>query len=700
MLDLVIRNALLFDGTGCAPQTLSVGIRDGRIEVVAFRIEQPASREIDATGLWLTPGFIDIHTHYDLEVEVNPGLAESVRHGVTTVLMGNCSLSVACGDPADLANIFQRVETLPAELVERWLPQGKSWPTFRAYLEHLEHLPLGPNVAALLGHSALRVRVMGLERSVQGPAGSEEVAQMRRLAAEGIDAGFCGLSVDMVHWHKVSGVWAGRALPSHHADYDEYAALAEVCRERDAVFQVTPNPERSTSLWHILRLGAASPRRPPLRMTLLSALDLDTQPWLWRVYAPFLWVYNRLGGNNLRMQTLTEPFVIYSGGPITPLFEEFASGVELNNLRDASRRRALWRVPGFRERFEADWLRPGIKTFHRDFSRILIASVPGHDWAGKTIAEVASISHQRPIDVFMDLLESADEEFVWVASGANNRPGIRQKLMSLPYVLPGFTDAGAHCRNLAYYDGALSILRQAVQSGFMSPERAVQRVTGEPASWLNLDVGTIAPGRRADIVLIDPGALTRARPAPVCVKDPALGGAQRMVNRDPTSPIQAVFVGGTQLVGEGQPLPTLGRTKTGRLLARRSPLTGIDAVRQRYRNRIDDLHFDHGLTAYWDIFVMKHRVWPNVCLHVFAVFLMYGSGILAAISHNGWWLVGIFVSNAVGQYGHARFEPTHIDRRDAVFSWRAMFALTRLTGLVICGRYRSEIHRVESLLRL
>ncbi len=700
MLDLVIRNALVFDGMGHAPALLSVGIRDGRIALIGEQIDERAAREIDATGLWLTPGFIDIHTHYDLEVEVNPGLAESVRHGVTTVLMGNCSLSVACGDPADLASIFQRVETLPAELIESWLPHGKTWPSFKAYLEHVASLPLGPNVAALLGHSALRVGVMGLARSVAGPARAEEVAKMRRLAEEGIEAGFCGLSVDMVHWHKVSGAWAGRALPSHHADYDEYAALAEACRERDAVFQVTPNPERAVSVWNILKLGAATPWRPPLRMTLLSALDLDTQPWLWRLYAPLLWLYNRLGGNNLRMQTLTEPFTIFSGGPITPLFEEFASGVELNNLRAASARKDLWRSPGFRERFAADWLRPGRKTFHRDFSRILIASAPVQDWVQRTVSDVAASLGKRPVDLFMDLLESADEAFVWVASGANNRPSVRHNLMSQKYVLPGFTDAGAHCRNLAYYDGAISLIRQAVQSGFMSPERAISRVTGEPAAWLNVDAGVLAPGRRADIVLIDPSALAKARPDPVVVNDPSLGGALRMVNRDVSPPVRAVFIGGRQRVDEGQPLAVLGREKSGCLLMRRTPLSGLDAVRQRYRNRIDDLHFDHGLTAYWDVFVMKHRRWPNVWLHVLAVFMMYGSAVLGAATINYWWLLGIPVSNVLGQFGHACCEPTHVDRRDALFSWRAMFALTRLAALVVSGRYRSEIARVEALARV
>lgn len=649
--------------------------------------------------MWLAPGFVDIHTHYDVEVEVAPGLAESVRHGVTTVLMGNCSLSVACGPPRDLADVFQRVETLPPELIGQWLAESRDWHGLADYLRHLDRLPLGPNVAVLLGHSALRVEVMGLARSVSGPATREEIAEMRALADDGLAAGFCGVSVDMVHWHKVHGAWAGRALPSHHADCAEYAALADACRERDAVFQVTPNPEISRSAWNILRLGAGSWRRPPLRMTLLSALDLDTQPGLWRLYAPLLWLYNRVAGNNLRMQTLTEPFTIHSAGPITPLFEEFASGVELNNVRDRAVRTALWRSPGFRERFEADWTRPGVKTFHRDFSRIVIAAAPRDEWVGHTVAEAAAGIGRRPIDLFMDLLEEADEAFRWVASGANNRAEIRQRLMSHRHILPGFTDAGAHGRNLAYFDGAVSLLRQAVQTGFMTPERAIERVTGEPAAWLNLDAGVIAPGRRADLVLIDPDALRQPRSEPRLQPDPVLAGAPRMVNRGAYSPVRAVFVAGRQLVADGEPLPVLGREKAGRVLRPRSPIRGFDAVRRRYRDRIDDLCYDHGLAQYWDIFVMKHQRWPNVWLHVAAVFLMYGSTAATLATLNPWWLAGVPVSNLLGQFGHARFEPTHVDARDALFSWRAMAALTRLAVLVVAGRYGAELARVRALVR-
>ncbi|MDN3577046.1 amidohydrolase family protein [Chitinimonas viridis] len=696
MLDVLIRNALVFDGRGHAPQKLDVGILAGKISQLAPAISAPARQVVDADGLWLTPGFVDIHTHYDLEVEVAPGLSESVRHGVTTVLMGNCSLSVACGDPADLADIFQRVETLPRPLIQRWLAQAASWTSLDRYLDHLAQLPLGPNVAVLLGHSALRVKVMGLARSVSAHATPAEISAMRALADEGLAAGFCGLSVDMVHWHKVHGAWAGRALPSHHADYAEYAALADACRERDAVFQVTPNPERQQSVWHILRLGAGHWRRPPLRMTLLSALDIDTQPLLWRLYAPLLWCYNRLLGNNLRMQTLTEPFTLYSDGPITPLFEEFPSGVQLNNTDTPEQRRALWQTPGFKEQFAADWQRPGIKTFHRDFARILIVTAPQAAWQGQTVAAVAAELGMPAMALFIELLSEADTAFRWQASGANNRAGIRQQLMSQPYILPGFTDAGAHGANLAYFDGAVSLLRQAVQTGFMPVERAVARVTGEPAAWLNLDVGVLAIGKRADLALLDPAALAQARPEPLLEQADELGGMPRMVNREQTPPVRAVWVAGKPLLDQGKPLPALGREQAGQLLRPRTPIHGRTAVQQRYRDRISDLQYDHGLERYWDIFVMKHQSWPNIWLHVLAVILMYGSALIAVFSLNPWWLLGVPLSNLLGQFGHARFEPSHVDGRDALFSWRAMHALLKLAALALSGRYAAELARVQA----
>jgi N-acyl-D-aspartate/D-glutamate deacylase len=166
MLDLLIKNGLLFDGLASPPARCDLGIRDGRVAIISKQISSEAKQTIDASGLWVAPGFVDIHTHYDIELEIAPGLAESVRHGVTTIVMGNCSLSLAIGEPSTLADIFQRVETLPPELIQKWLASSVSWRTPRQYIDHLRQLPLGPNVAAMFGHSALRAHVMGLERSL------------------------------------------------------------------------------------------------------------------------------------------------------------------------------------------------------------------------------------------------------------------------------------------------------------------------------------------------------------------------------------------------------------------------------------------------------------------------------------------------------------------------------------------------------
>ncbi|HEV2665375.1 MAG TPA: amidohydrolase family protein, partial [Blastocatellia bacterium] len=146
MLDLIIKNGLVFDGLGSPPSRCDVGIKDGMIAVIAPRLALPAAETRDAAGLWVTPGFIDIHTHYDLELEVAPGLSESTRHGVTTVVIGNCSLSLAVGEPQTLADIFQRVETIPRALIQKWLKSSVSWRTPREYLDHLRRLRLGPNV--------------------------------------------------------------------------------------------------------------------------------------------------------------------------------------------------------------------------------------------------------------------------------------------------------------------------------------------------------------------------------------------------------------------------------------------------------------------------------------------------------------------------------------------------------------------------
>lgn len=690
MLDLVLKAGHVFDGLGSPPKVREIGIRDGRIVRIAKNMTESAGHTLDMAGKWVVPGFVDIHTHYDIELEVAPGLSESVRHGVTSVVIGNCSLSLTMGDPATLADIFLRVETLPEVLVRKWLDRSTGWESPAAYFQHLRTLPLGPNVAAMLGHSALRAKVMGLERSLHERATGDDLHAMRRLAEEALDAGCIGISVDMVHWHRMSGTFAGRSLPSHHAAYREFATLADVCRQRDAVFQVTPNPENWRSFVNILRLSPGL-FRPPLRNTILSALDMYEYPNLWRIFPIILFVFNRLLGSNIRFQTLTEPFTIYSDGPITPLFEEFEAGVRLNSCRTTQERKALWQDKEFRAQFGRQWARGWPRSFHRNLAAMKIVRAPAAGLAGRTFADVAAERGVEPVACFVDLLARYDDQIRWVSTGANDRPAIRQRLMKHPHILPGFTDAGAHCRNIAYFDGALALLRQAVQTGFMTPQAAVRRVTGEAAGWFGLDTGVLREGARADITVLRPTALKAGDAAAAEIEDPVLDGAVRMVKRDPNQTVGHVFIAGREVVRDGVPLPVLGQEGLGEVSIPQAACRGRDAVLARHRNRINNELTDHPFDDYWEVFVLKHQHPGNIALHCLGFVMMYAVAAGAVIAAEPLILLLMPVSQLTGVAGHALFERSHIDTRDALFSWRALFCLHRMFGLVVSGRYGKQV---------
>ena len=176
--DVIVRNGLWFDGTGARPQRRTLGIRDGIVaEVSAGPIDETGCPDvIDAEGKWVLPGFIDVHTHYDAEVLLDPGLRESVRHGVTTLLLGNCSLSTVYAESEDAADLFSRVEAVPRKFVLGALEAKRTWTTPAEYVQTLDDLPLGPNVSSMLGHSDLRTSVLGLERATTAdvePTGAE-----------------------------------------------------------------------------------------------------------------------------------------------------------------------------------------------------------------------------------------------------------------------------------------------------------------------------------------------------------------------------------------------------------------------------------------------------------------------------------------------------------------------------------------------
>ena len=236
---------------------------------------------IDAKGKWVVPGFVDVHTHYDAEVLLDPGLRESVRHGVTTVLLGNCSLSTVYADADDAADLFSRVEAVPREFVLGAL-QDKTWSTPAEYVQAIDSLPLGPNVSSLLGHSDLRTAVLGLERATTRDVQptDAELDKMAALLDDALDAGMLGMSGMDAAIDKLDGDrFRSRALPSTFATWRERRKLIKVLRKRGRILQSAPNVAKAESgLLFFLASSRMFGLRKGVRMSLLVSADAKSMP--------------------------------------------------------------------------------------------------------------------------------------------------------------------------------------------------------------------------------------------------------------------------------------------------------------------------------------------------------------------------------------------------------------------------------------
>jgi N-acyl-D-aspartate/D-glutamate deacylase len=565
--DLLIQGGAVFDGMGAGPRRVDVAIRDGVVQRIAPRIEGAAREVIDGAGRWIMPGFIDLHTHYDAEVEAAPALSESLRHGVTTVLLGSCSLGTMLSSPEDIADMFTRVEGVPYEAVLPLFERVQRWRNPREYRAHFERVPLGPNVAAYVGHSDLRAAVMGLERSVT--AGVEptrrELDTMRRLIAEALDEGMLGLSVNTNRWDKLGGVrFRSRPLPSTFASWSELRALAAVVRERGRVLQGIPNISAKYDTLLFLAESARLGGRPPLKTSMVSLADPRSNRLVYPAIAALTRLCNVVLGGDVRWQALPMQFDLYVDGLDAPIFEEFSAGTAALHLARAAERRSLLETQRYRAWFRRQWNSLFLpKVYHRDFGATRVVAAPDPSIVGRTFRDIARALRRDEVEVFLDLCAQYGDALRWYTTIANDRPAHLRRIMAHPDTLPGFSDAGAHLRNMAFYNFALCLLkmaRDATREGvpFMSVERAVQRLTSETACWLGLDAGILAPGARADLVAIDPERLDESLLATHEAPIEEFGGISRMVRRnDATVPL--VVVNGRVAVRDGVPVEGVGR---------------------------------------------------------------------------------------------------------------------------------------------
>src|SRR4051794_9222220 len=329
---ILIRGGTVFDGSGQRPGLRAdVLVRGGIVAQIGLDLAEPdGATVIDATGQWVTPGFVDLHTHYDAEVEMTPALTESLRHGITSVLVGSCGLSFAMGTAEDLADQFCRVEAVPYETVLPLLEKIKDWDTPAQYLDHLDALPLGPNVTAMFGHSAVRAAVMGLGRSVDEKARptDAELAEMTRHLDDALDAGYLGMSFNTLPWDKLDGErYRSKSTPSVYAKWKEYRHFAKVLRARERILQMVPDLQ---GRWNIPVIAGLSTgvRRKPLKTMVISLIDSVAMRGPHRVAGTATDFVNRRFNADMRWQSLPLPFELWVDGMEVPVMEELGAGTQ------------------------------------------------------------------------------------------------------------------------------------------------------------------------------------------------------------------------------------------------------------------------------------------------------------------------------------------------------------------------------------
>jgi N-acyl-D-aspartate/D-glutamate deacylase len=579
--DTIIRNGRWFDGTGAASAVRNIGIRGGHVVAICpDELDATGCPQVlDATDRWVMPGMLDIHTHYDVEVLNGPALAESLRHGVTSVMLGSCSLSTIHVDGTEAGDLFGRVEAIPREHVIAAVDGHKTWSSCDEYVDALESLPVGPNLSAFIGHSDMRTAVMGLDRATRSserPTRAEQ-ASMERMLAEALKAGFVGMSSMQLLFDKIDGdVCRSRTLPSTYAKARELRRLKSLLRKAGRVLQSGPDIKNPLNLGSQLAqsLGVF---RNPLKTSLLSAADVKSNPYAILMLGPLARVVNRLGGN-FRWQHLPVPFEVYADGIDLVVFEEFGSGAAALHLREEVERNELMRDEAYRRQFRKDYeSKLGVRVWQRDFYDADIVDCPDASVVGKTFGHVGDERGLHPVDAFLDLVLEHGKALRWRTTISNHRPDVLKKLACDPGVQMGFSDAGAHLRNMAFYNMGLRLLRHvrdAAEAGtpFMTVEQAVHRLTGELADWYRLDAGHLRIGDRADVVVIDPARLDDRLDDYAEATVDQYGGLSRMVNRNDAT-VKAVLVGGRAVFLDGVPTDLVGRQRTGRFLraAHRTP---------------------------------------------------------------------------------------------------------------------------------
>jgi N-acyl-D-aspartate/D-glutamate deacylase len=561
--DLVVRGGTVVDGTGAAPVEADVAIKDGRVAAVG-KVTGAGADELDARGLLVTPGFVDIHTHYDGQATWDERMQPSCWHGVTTVVMGNCGVGFAPCRPQDhdrLIRLMEGVEDIPFPVLSLGLPWN--WESYPDYLDALAQRRFDVDIASQLPHAALRVFVMGERGANREPATAADIHAMSALARRAAEAGAIGFSTSRTLNHRTSD---GQPTPTLTAGEDELTGIAlGLAAAGKGVLQFVSDFVDAEAEFDMLQRIVERSGRP-------LSISLVQSPREPRVYRYLLERLRAANGKGLQMraQVATRPVGVLFGLELTVNpFGRHPSYREIARL-PLDERVARLRDPAFRARLLAEESEPagapGLSA-GRAWDKIqLMGAEPDYEPTPDTsIAAIAARQGRDPYEVALDhMLTNGGRGMLYLPllNYADYSLDPTYEMLSHPDVVPGLSDGGAHVGMIC--DGSFPTTnivhwtRDRTRGPKLTLEKMVKAQCRDTAETVGLyDRGLLAPGLRADLNLIDYGRLKLK--APEVVHDLPSGG-RRLIQR--AEGYVATILAGQVTYRDGEPTGAL----PGRLL--------------------------------------------------------------------------------------------------------------------------------------